>query len=496
MGRLGVWMAGRGNRLAGLLCLAWMLQAAPLLPSLEYGFDEGVYVQQARRIWAGERPFVDFFAHQPPLYVFTLAPLSGLGGTSPVPCRLLSLVATAATAFAVYRLALAAVPVGGALAAALLFLTAPLQYFGLLAIPNALAGMFATVGVALVWRSQRRSRLAAGAVCLVLAPLYKPVMASTALALGAALLVSRAQRWKVPWVVASGALAGGVAFAALQGLSQGRFGEVVAAQLGRTLGATGFEIFGGFGPHAEEAARRGVDSSLAWSLSVHARTFLSGTLRHANVVLAVLAAAGQILVLSPSGRRFAGQRVLLTAWWAVPLAFCLGLWDPIWNHYLLQYLPPLAVLGGLFLGSLPGLVRSPRMGQAMVAACVAAVVAIGILAPRDRLLDYSRLARPDAAGERWLTFDPFLNLVTGTEPACGLVDPFNVYGPNAIDAHLTDTPSPHHVDAEALIACLERDPGIRIALGYWALWFVDDRLRAYLETQPPERFVRLGLRDL
>ena len=50
-----------------------------------------------------------------------------------------------------------------------------------------------------------------------------------------------------------------------------------------------------------------------------------------------------------------------------------------------------------------------------------------------------------------------------------------------------------HVDREALIACLESDPEIRIGLGSWASWFVDEPLARYLDTQPTERFVPMRL---
>jgi hypothetical protein len=100
---------------------------------------------------------------------------------------------------------------------------------------------------------------------------------------------------------------------------------------------------------------------------------------------------------------------------------------------------------------------------------------------------YASLAR-----EQWLTFDPLVNFRYGTRPACGLIDPFNVYGSaNLVALTLGESPATSRflVSTDALIACLEWDPRIRIGIGYWGTFFVDDALKAYLERQPAERFL-------
>ena len=43
------------------------------------------------------------------------------------------------------------------------------------------------------------------------------------------------------------------------------------------------------------------------------------------------------------------------------------------------------------------------------------------------------------------------------------------------------------VRADDLIACLQREPKDKVVFGYWASWFADAPLLAYVETLPPER---------
>ena len=42
------------------------------------------------------------------------------------------------------------------------------------------------------------------------------------------------------------------------------------------------------------------------------------------------------------------HRLLLTLWWLFPLALSIFVWEPVWDHYFVQYLPPLAVLASPF----------------------------------------------------------------------------------------------------------------------------------------------------
>jgi hypothetical protein len=100
------------------------------------------------------------------------------------------------------------------------------------------------------------------------------------------------------------------------------------------------------------------------------------------------------------------------------------------------------------------------------------------------------MLRPASTGEAWLTFDPFMNFVTGTTPACGIIDPLNTYGERSLlgMAHVPEL-ARYYLGPEDVIRCLEADPSARVVYGAWASWFVDPVLRAYIERMPKDRLV-------
>ena len=172
-----------------------------------------------------------------------------------------------------------------------------------------------------------------------------------------------------------------------------------------------------------------------------------------------------------------------TTRWALPLAASLWLWEPVWDHYLMQYVPPMALLAALALHALAShrAVGRPLAVAVLVALTCVATAHVAARRPPRLIPLYASLTQ-----QRWLTFDPFIHFITRTTPACGLIDPFNVYGDRSLTAL---TGSRFHIGPEELIACLDWDPRIRVGIGYWGSFFVDDRLRAWLEKQPPERFL-------
>ncbi len=155
----------------------------------------------------------------------------------------------------------------------------------------------------------------------------------------------------------------------------------------------------------------------------------------------------------------------------------------------MQYLPPFALLGATFLAWAWGL----RPGRELVRGAIAIVAIVSLTGPlylRTRTTEYWEWHVEEWRGQRWLTFDPFLNLVTGTEPACGAWDVFNVYGEESLTADSElEVFSRHHVGQDEVVRCLRENPDVKIGIGYWGAWFVDERLRAVLDEFPCERFV-------
>ncbi len=480
----------RADLVALLACLVFLVAVGSRLGSLAYNFDEAVNIHHAYAIGAGETPFVDFFYHQPPLYPLTLAAFASAAPESLPAYRLLSLLATALTGLLTFRIARRLLPPAFALCAALLLWVTPVQYFGLVALPNALMVALSTAGLLLVFFRRGYAATAAGGVLLALAILYKPLAVATALAAAGALLAARDGRRLLVLALAGGATGAG-GWLALHLWSGGVFSDLLALQLTRYAGKSGFALMASYPPFADLVQHLEIGSAVGWNLYEHRRTFLTFDL-HACTHVALLAGAGQVVL----GSRFAGalgdRRILLTLWWLLPVLFAVFVWEPSWDHYFVQYLPPLAILAALFLHWLWSRVRLRPLARAGVLLAVAYATAVGVIHLRALRRDFDRLPRAGSDGEVWLTFDPFLNFVSGTRPACGVFDPFNVYGPHSLTG-IAEAPllSRFHVDRQELIDCLEADREIRIALGYWATWFVDEELRRFLDALPPERFVAI-----
>jgi 4-amino-4-deoxy-L-arabinose transferase-like glycosyltransferase len=494
---------GRRDGAAWLLALVFAIYAGSLLTSLDYNFDEGVYIQQARLMLDGQRPYVDFFYHQTPLYPFTLMAAGWFARDALFSYRLLSLIATVLCGILVYRIARRLMPWGAALIAALIFYCAPLQYFGLVALPNSLMSFLATAGVYLVWfhpdeqDEQAPAVSALAGLLLGASILYKPLSLPIALAVGTAVLLSRQARPRAIWLVVGAAAIGFGTWAFFHWTSDGQFTRLLELQASRYSAQSGFDVMSGFEPFRQAIAERGIDSPLGWNLAEHKLAFLT-LAPHANLHIAMLALAGQFLLWSRwGGVRASQHRVLLTLWWGLPFVFCLVVWEPSWDHYFVQYLPPLSILGALFLWRLWSAQKARLISRAVVILLIVYVTVAGAGTLWARRLDYDSLAKPVAANESWLLFDPFLNFVTGTRPACGLIDPFNVFGRRSLIGSSTQSglTSNFGISTTDLILCLQKERGIKIGTGgLWSTWFTDGTLAETLNRLPEDRFVDLWQR--
>jgi hypothetical protein len=374
-----------------------------------------------------------------------------------------------------------------ALLAQLLFYTAPMQFYGLLAIPQAMMQLCCIAGIYLVFAFERRAMLVLGSVLLVASLLYKPLSLSAAFALAMAIVFLRPQRPKAIWVLATGLVVGALVWVSFDGMSDGRFSRLLQFQSERFANKAGFDTAMQIGPFRDIALGSGITSAIAWNLNEHKRAFFAMFLLNGNSWLMLLAIAGLVSQLRRRATRWKDWNLLVTLWWAVPIFFSIFIWEPIWDHYFAVYLPPMAILGALAVHRLWA--APPRRRRRVIASvCVFGVVFFGTAYLSLRRSDYTEALQGSQAGETWLTFDPFLNFITRTTPACGLVDPLNVYG----DRSFASTSNAEEfrrffIRPADLIACLEQQPHAKVVFGYWSSWFIDPSLRAYVDALPPER---------
>jgi hypothetical protein len=476
----------RGDRAALAVCGLFVAALLPVLASLYPNFDEGVYIQQALRVRDGMLPYRDFFCHQTPLHLFTLAAVAWIAPDSLLAYRLPSLLACAALGFVTWRIALARVSRPWALAACVLALAAAVQFHGTVALPNALMAALAAAAVWLAWLRGGPCAAAIAGVLLAVSVLYKPLSVAAAAALALAMLFDRERRRDLLALVAAGGVTGIAAGALFERLSDGAFHELLALQRARYAARGGFEVMQALPTFRAMTREMGVESALAWNLDVHVRALWERGVWNAGL-LALAGAAGAVWLAVTQDARARRYAALILLWWVLSAAACVWLWEPIWDHYLIQYAAPMAVGAAYLLER----AAARAWGRPLAVLFVAGLVAAAALhvSMRRTLAPVPRY--PSMGREQWLTFDPLVNFRYQTRPACGLIDPFNVYGSASLlgQAQAGGTASRFHVSTERLIACLEWDSRIKIGLGYWATFFVDDALKAYLASLPAERFL-------
>jgi hypothetical protein len=461
-----------------LLCGIFFAVSAPRLPYLQPNFDEGVYLVQAQLVRQGNVPYVDFFCHQPPLYLYALAPFAVPGPDSVTFGRLLSLLATGAcgvlVAKAGRRLAGSTAAVLGQLA----FYGAPLQIYGMLALPNALMVLLSAAGVFAVLLSERTRSTVAGGVLLTAAVLVKPLAMPVALATVLLVAAFRSERRKLPALVLSGLFAGLAAWLALHAASQGAFTEVLSLQARRYSGRSGFELMAHYVDFRTAMIERGAATPTLWNLSEHRAAFLKGGLLNGNLLLLIAAGASPFF-----WRRSMPQPLLAMAcaWLFLTVVFSVLVWEPNWDHYYVQYLPPLSLLAGI---TLAAAVRARRLVWRIAA--IPLLAGCLVLGPTQRWVApnwYRRAAEIGrrARGAAVFSFNPLINAVNGTRHVCGMVDPLNVYGEYGVAALAPEGPlGRFRITPDRLIACLT--PDVRVVIDSYAFWFLEPRVVAHLQA--------------
>jgi 4-amino-4-deoxy-L-arabinose transferase-like glycosyltransferase len=475
--------ARRGWKWAALpwaVAVVFIVITAPRLDILRPNVDEGVYIQQARLVRQGEVPYVDFFYHQTPLYLYALAGFGTLGADSLAGYRLFSLLASALTGVLLYHAGHRLQDRSTGLLAQLAFYAAPLQVYAFLALPNALTALLAAAGVfAILMRPGLSWALLAG-LSLSLAVLVKPLAVPVVLGLGLSLILVRGERRKLPALAASGLATGLAAWFFLHGATGGAFTRVLELQAQRYSGRSGFELMAHYEDFRKAVIARGATTPTSWNLSEHSRAFLSGGLTNGNFFLLLAAAASPFLW----NRRM--PRPLLAGvslWLAAAVWFSVFVWEPIWDHYFVLYLPPLALFASITLKASLGAKRwwARAFALLLLAGCT-------VLGHSQRFTDplwyrQARAAGMKARGRELFTFNPLVHVVAGTRPACGLIDPLNVYGEHAIAA--LDPRSPlkrFQITAKDVVACLGDE--IPVVIDDYAFWFLEPPVLAHLKRTP------------
>jgi hypothetical protein len=471
--------------LSRLLFVAFLLLFAGAhgreLGSLQHLIDEGVNVVAARRVQHGEAPFRDFFYQQPPLqlYVLSLLPTDHFWYG-----RMLSLAWLAVSGgllFLIARRHLPGSPPAAALAAGL-FYFAGIQYWGLLALPNAAMLAFSLLGVYFVFSAERaRPRL--GAVCLAVSILFKPLTIVVFLAAAGALLATPSRRRELSAFVGTFAACVLLSLAALQLATAGAFADLLRQQGWRYAHRSGLDLLRE-GIPAVRPALEGLTPAL-FNLLVLRSAFAG-----ADMLLIPAGLAGLFVLWRSSPDVGRGEKVLWSAWLALALVFDLFVWDITWEHYHLLELPPLCLLAGR---AVHRVAAGRRFRTAVVAVVFAGYAVSGLAATRSRQRDYSAVLALRGRHVPLLAFDPTVNVLSRTDLACGIQDFFA----QRLPGFLGPAFARFYVPTPEIVRCLEAAPEVQIVvhqLSDTGLFFIDEKLFEYIGRQPEGRVIYLDER--
>ena len=471
------------------VAIVFVVITAPRLDVLRPNVDEGVYIQQARLVRQGERPYVDFFYHQTPLYLYALAGFGSLGADSLRGYRFLSLLACALAGVLVHHAGRGLLDRVTGLLAQLAFYAAPLHLYSFLALPNSLTALLSAAGVFAVLLHRGLLWTILGGVALSTAVLVKPLAAPVVLALVLTLALFRGERRKLPALVSSGAALALAVWVFFHLSTDGGFTEVLRLQARRYSSRTGFELMAHYEDFKNAMIARGVDTPTGWNRSEHTRAFLSGGLTDGNFWLLLAAALSPFFWKRSIPQPLAAGLVL---WLLAAFSFSLFVWEPIWDHYFVLYVPPLALFASLSL-------KATLAGRRWWARALAILALLGctVLGHTQRFTEpfwyrQARAVGKQARGGELFSFNPLIHVVAGTRPACGLIDPLNVYGERAIAALDPDGPMKRFgITAEDLVRCLGDET--RVVIDDYAFWFLEPPLLAHLE-RTRERLIFFGPR--
>jgi 4-amino-4-deoxy-L-arabinose transferase-like glycosyltransferase len=459
----------------------------PKLDVLRPNVDEGVYIQQARLVRQGQTPYVDFFYHQTPLYLYALAGFGSLGADSLAGYRFLSLLASALTGVLVFHAGRRLLDRKTGILAQLAFYAAPLHLYSFLALPNALTGLLTAAGVFAILLGPGLRWTLLGGFCLSIAVLVKPLAVPVVLAILLTLVLFPGERRRLPALVSSGTAIALAAWVFLHASTGGGFTEVLRLQAQRYSSRTGFELMSHYRDFRNAMILRGVDTPTGWNWSEHSRAFSSGGFTNGNFWLFLAAAASPFLWKRSMPRPLLAG---LALWLLLAVSFSLFVWEPIWDHYFVMYLPPLALFASVSL-------EAALAGRRWWARTSAVVALLGctVLGHTQRFTEplwyrQARATGKQARGGEFLSFNPLIHVVSGTRPACGLIDPLNVYGERAIAALDPGGPMKRfEITAEDLVRCLGDDTWV--VIDDYAFWFLDPPLLAHLE-RTPHRLIFFG----
>jgi len=467
---------------SALLGAAFVLASTRVLDLLPWEYDEGTFIVEARLILQGQRPFVDFIHHQPPLHLYLLALSGKVFGETLVGFRMLSVVSVAGSGVLLFALCRPFVGVFPALAAESVFLFSPSQMHALNAVAEGPMVFFTLLGVVLLFLGRRRVSTVASAVAFVVALLVKPTCLGVVVAAAASLAWSREWRRLIDLAL-SGIVAAAAAIAWTIVQTQGVYADLLSVQLRRLSGQSVdvFQIFSNEYGFGELRRIFGIETRGQWAMFGF-RIFNFYPETYVPLALLLLSLLGVPLWVGKIARRRPALRAFAVLW---PASYVVA------NFFVLPYVSskyfvPFLSFSAFLLAAV--LEVAQRYVGPTIAAAGWAPLGMFFVSIVTRHLDPWYYGRADWLVHQYpslVSFSPMMFAATGTEPACGFVNPANSYGYGAQILLASDRMAKFRFSDERLIECLRANPETHFVVDFWFYYFTrpGSPLRDYLRGE-------------
>jgi hypothetical protein len=272
-------------------------------------------------------------------------------------------------------------------------------------------------------------------------------------------------------------LSGVFLLALLHLLEEPLFFEIIRAQVVRYGEHTGFETFSYCPIFSHELAQRGLRTPFSWNLSELQLTLLGKKARLATLPLSFILF---LSLLNGLGRK-PKESLFFLLYLGLTLIFFLFFFEPIWDHYTVHLILPLAFLAPMALSSILKTFLSQKGWRETLSALFCLYLVVFALRMNLPFFRYHK-GNPLKLPERVLTFNPTLALLLQSQPACGLEDPFNTFSQRASFARFLKEKLPPRlvITPERLESCLAKNPEIPILFDPWTECFLSrDQVREW-----------------
>jgi len=467
------------------------------LPNLSYNLDEGMYLYQAEMINSGKIPYKDFFIQQTPFFPYLLSPPISLF-TDPyqkmMVGRFISLFFTFLTGLLVFKLAERFTDKKWAAVSVLFFYFIPLQYYGKLILPEASMIFFSVLSVYLIFFKNKPIYTIISGILLFIAIFIKPLAISTFIVLFLFLLLKK-QKKKLTVFCLSFILSLIIFSGFLNYFSEGSFNELLLLQLNRLGTHSGFNTAMNFRSFNHIIKENNIGTPLLWNIYEHKSTFFVPFPTNLNFYpLLISIITSLILIYEFYRNKKIKEKLFLVFWLFVSFLFMIFVWEPTWDHYFLQYLPPISILSAMFIKKFEK--KKIKNYKKIIFLILITFLALSLLNQETDFEFYREIDKMKKMDCGFFSFNPFISFLLNEGKESIIKDPLNQYSEVIVPFSKGREHIFNLVRDEDIIKFVKQNPEYKIIVDKWFDELASENLTFHLFFETDfERFIFLEESD-